>query len=119
MEPSKFAPRSPAGTGIWPTIFMLGYLWQASQPATANVPGNNWPVGGWCEIDIAEFLNGGRNQVNNVVHYNTPGGTNLRPLPFDATTRFMVYRLQWTANSLTWSVDAEDGVGYRTLVHHH
>jgi beta-glucanase (GH16 family) len=37
-------------------------------------------------------------------------------LPFDATTRFMVYRLQWTATSLTWSVDAEDGVGYRTLL---
>jgi beta-glucanase (GH16 family) len=107
--------KEPGGTGIWPTIFLLGYLWQPSQPYTANVAGNNWPVGGWCEIDIAEFLNNLRNQVNNVVHYNVPGGTNLRPLPFDATSRFMVYRLQWTASSLTWSVDAEDGVGYRTL----
>jgi beta-glucanase (GH16 family) len=27
----------------------------------------------------------------------------------------MVYRLQWQANSLVWSVDPEDGTGFRTL----
>jgi beta-glucanase (GH16 family) len=105
----------PGGSGIWPAVFMLGFEWQASQPFTANTLGHNWPVGGWCEVDIAEFLNNARNKVNNVVHYNRAGGTNLRALPFNANTRFMVYRFQWTANSLIWSVDAEDGVGYRTL----
>jgi hypothetical protein len=34
---------------------------------------------------------------------------------FDATTRFMVYRLEWTPGSLIWSVDAEDGAGFRML----
>ena len=27
----------------------------------------------------------------------------------------MVYRLQWAPNSMIFSVDAEDGAGYRTL----
>jgi beta-glucanase (GH16 family) len=105
----------PGGTGIWPAIWMLGFNWQASQPTTANVPGANWPNAGWCEIDIAEFWQNGRSQVNCTVHFNTPGGLHQQSLPFDASTRYMVYRLQWWLNSLIWSVDAEDGVGFRTL----
>ena len=27
----------------------------------------------------------------------------------------MIYRLEWTRSSLIWSVDAEDGRGFRTL----
>jgi beta-glucanase (GH16 family) len=107
--------RPPRGTGIWPVIWMLGYKWQASQPTTANIPGAKWPSDGWCEIDIAEFWQNARNRVNNTVHYNTPGGIHEAALPFDATTRYMTYRLQWSQNSLVWSVDAEDGTGYRTL----
>jgi beta-glucanase (GH16 family) len=107
--------RPPGGTGIWPTIWMLGFEWQASQPATANIPGHQWPKNGWCEIDIAEFWQNARSQVNCTVHFNTPGGLHEQPLPFDATTRFMVYRLQWTPGSLVWSVDAEDGAGFRAL----
>jgi beta-glucanase (GH16 family) len=105
----------PAGTGIWPDIWMLGYKWQDSQPATANIPGANWPSDGWCEIDIAEFWQNDRNSVNCTVHYNVPGGLHMQPLPYDAASRYMVYRLAWSAGSLIWSVDAEDGVGYRTL----
>jgi beta-glucanase (GH16 family) len=107
--------KAPGGVGTWPAIWMLGYQWQASQPFTANIPGNQWPQAGWCEIDIAEFWQGGRNDVNTTVHYTVPGGLHIEALPFDSTTRFMVYRLQWTAGSLIWSVDAEDGAGFRTL----
>lgn len=107
--------KEPGGTGIWPTIWMLGYQWQASQPSTANTPGQNWPVGGWCEVDIAEFWQNSRTTVNNTVHFNVAGGLHLASLPFDATTRYMVYRLEWAQNSMIFSVDAEDGLGYRTL----
>jgi beta-glucanase (GH16 family) len=107
--------KEPGGIGIWPTIFLLGGLWQPSQAATANIPGHDWPNGGWGEVDIAEFLNNNRTQVNNVAHVNQFGGTVLANLPFNATSRFMVYRLQWSAGALVWSVDAEDGVGFRTL----
>jgi beta-glucanase (GH16 family) len=105
----------PGGTGIWPAIWMLGFEWQASQPGTANTPGNMWPHAGWCEIDIAEFWQNARNQVNCTVHFETPGGLHEQALPFDATTRYMIYRLDWGKDSLVWSVDAEDGAGVRTL----
>lgn len=107
--------KEPGGTGVWPTIWMLGYKWQASQPFTANTPEHNWPHDGWCETDIAEFLANHRMQVNNNVHFNVPGGTHENSLPFDATTRFMVYRLQWSKDLMIWSVNAEDGAGYRML----
>jgi beta-glucanase (GH16 family) len=105
----------PGGIGTWPAIWMLGFEWQASQPSTANTPEHQWPHAGWSEIDIAEFMQGERRKVNNTVHYNDAGGTHLQSLPFDATERFMVYRLQWTPESLVWSVDAEDGEGFREL----
>ena len=105
----------PGGVGIWPTMFLLGYKWQASQPATANDPSSNWPHDGWCETDMAEFLDNHRTQMNCVVHYEVAGGRSEQALPFDATKRYMVYRLQWSLNSLIWSVDAEDGAGFRTL----
>lgn len=107
--------KEPAGTGIWPTMFLLGNKWQASQPGSANNPAANGSDQGWGEIDFAEFLQNNRNQVNVVSHVNGFGGTFLAPLPFDATSRFMVYRLDWTPTALTYSVDAEDGVGFRTL----
>lgn len=107
----------PGGTGLWPCIWMLGYQWQGSQPFTANTPEHNWPNGGWWELDIAEFMSGHRTQVNNALHFITANrtGSGEKNLPFDATTRFMVYRLVWTSTSLTWYVDAEDGNGWVTL----
>jgi beta-glucanase (GH16 family) len=107
--------KAPGGVGTWPAIWMLGFEWQASQPFTANVEGHEWPKAGWSEIDIAEFWQGARREVNTTVHFNRPGGLHQQPLPFDATTRFMVYRLQWAPGSLIWSVDAEDGQGFREL----
>jgi beta-glucanase (GH16 family) len=107
--------KAPGGVGTWPAIWMLGFEWQASQPYTANTPGHRGPKAGWCEIDIAEFWQGGRRNVNTTVHYNKPGKLHIQELPFDATTRFMVYRLQWTRGVLIWSVDAEDGRGFRAL----
>jgi beta-glucanase (GH16 family) len=105
----------PGGVGTWPTIWMLGFEWQASQPYTANTPGLQWPNAGWCEIDIAEFWQGGRRTVNTTVHYNRPGRLHIKELSFDATTQFAVYRLEWTQGALIWSVDAEDGKGFRKL----
>jgi beta-glucanase (GH16 family) len=107
--------KAAGGVGTWPVIWMLGFEWQASQPDTANVEGHDWPKAGWSEIDIAEFWQADRNEVNTTVHFNEAGGLHLQPLPFDATTRFMVYRLEWTPASLVWSVDAEDGEGFREL----
>jgi beta-glucanase (GH16 family) len=106
----------PGGIGIWPCIWMVGFEYQTRSLATGNPPEQNWPHAGWSEIDIAEFMSNSRTTVNNQVHFESPNvGPGIKNMPYDATTRFMVYRLQWAAGSMTWSVDAEDGVGYRTL----
>lgn len=106
------------GTGTWPCIWMLGWQWQASQPFNANTPGQNWPHDGWNEIDIAEFGQGfDRSHVSCQNHFESASaaGSGFFALGFDATTRFAVYRLIWTATSLTWQADPEDGGGFRTL----
>lgn len=106
----------PGGTGLWPCIWMLGFEWFASHPFTANTPENNWPHAGWCEVDIAEFMANARSEVNCQIHFESANvGPGIKALPFDASTRFMVYRLQWSAGSMIWSVDAEDGNGFVTL----
>jgi beta-glucanase (GH16 family) len=102
------------GQGVWPCFWMLGENWQASQPYTANGVGENWPVDAWCETDIAEFLAGHRTQVNNIVHYNASHTGGENSLGFDASAQFAVYRLQWSAGSMIWSRDAEDGNGFVT-----
>jgi beta-glucanase (GH16 family) len=106
----------PLGTGLWPLgLWLLGYEWQQNQPDTANIPRQNWPVGGWCEIDVMEQLDNTRSLVNCVVHFGVSGGRHEFSLPFNSDTRFMVYRLEWSLNSLVWKVDAEDGNGFQTL----
>jgi beta-glucanase (GH16 family) len=109
--------KPPSGTGVWPCFWMLGNAWQASQPYTANVAGHNWPnnAQGWWEIDIAEFMLGARTTVNCQAHVGSADSAPQQTLPYNATSRFMVYRLQWSTTSLIWSVDPEDGSGYQTL----
>lgn len=109
-----FRAKLPGGIGIWPDLWLLGNKWQASQPFTADDPAANGADPGWGEIDIAEFWQNSRTTVNNSAHVGSGDGLHIANLPFDATTRFMVYRLIWTSTSLTWQVDAEDGKGFQT-----
>jgi beta-glucanase (GH16 family) len=109
------------GTGTWPCIWMLGNGWQASTPLTADDPTaialTPYGTNVW-EIDIAEFLSGHRTLQNCALHFitNNRGASGEKTIPYDATTRFMVYRLDWTATSLTWMIDPEDGTGWQTLL---
>jgi beta-glucanase (GH16 family) len=111
----EFRAKLPGGIGIWPDLWMLGYRWQASQPLTADDPAANGADPGWGEIDIAEFWQNSRTTVNNSAHVGSPDGLHLANLTFNASTQFAVYRLEWTSSSLIWSVDPEDGLGFRTL----
>ncbi len=109
----EVSAKVPGGIGIWPTIWMLGFEWQASQPHTANKPGHGWPNAGWCEIDIAEFMQGARRKVNTTVHYREQGGTHFMDLTFDAATRSLPSRMDPGCFGL---VRGRRGwKGYRTL----
>jgi beta-glucanase (GH16 family) len=107
----------PGGEGVWPCIWMLGDSWKASQPCTANTPAgyDGWPTGNWWEIDIAEWMSNVWDSMNCTCHYQVPGGF-VTTLPYNATTRFMVYRLVWRPGSAKFFVDPEDGTGFQ-LVH--
>jgi len=112
--------KMPSAAGTWPVIWMLDYQEQGRQPLSADDPGSP----GWnpyAEIDFVEFLTGHRTLVNCQIHYNpgsgqvNPGGEVAIPGGFDASTRFMVYKLDWQLNSAVWSIDPEDGLGFRVV----
>jgi beta-glucanase (GH16 family) len=89
----------PEGTGFWPALWMLG----------SNIVDVPWP--GCGEIDVVEnnganifFEQGSIHSGSDATKvYNFTGGNSV--------TNFHVYDLDWTTNSIIWSVD---GVGYET-----
>ncbi|WP_328965404.1 family 16 glycosylhydrolase [Streptomyces virginiae] len=96
----------PRGQGIWPAFWMLGN----------DLGSVGWPNSG--EIDIMENIGREPNTVHGTVHgpgysgagglgaaYNLPGG---RAFADD----FHVFAVDWSPNSLVWSVD---GTTYKTL----
>ncbi len=115
---ADFRARMPGGTGTWPDLWMLGYGWHPTQAATANDPGS-FPESALGEIDIAEFMFNQRSSVNCQIHYNDgsghvdPGG--IVGISFDATSRFIVYRLDWSPGLAVFSVDYEDGSGFHVI----
>jgi uncharacterized protein (TIGR03437 family) len=99
----------PFGKGVWPAFWMLG-------EDIATVP---WP--GCGEIDIMENFGAFHNNatINNGTPHG-PGFTNVASLsaaytlPIGETVYddYHVYSLQWSQDSLVWSVD---GVAYNTV----
>jgi beta-glucanase (GH16 family) len=109
--------KMPGGTGAWPALWMLDYSVRPHQINSADEPSGS---GFYGEIDFAEFMNNARSSVNCQIHWFPIGTGQVDPggivsLPYDATTRFMVYRLQWTNGSAIFSVDPEDGGGFQTI----
>jgi beta-glucanase (GH16 family) len=111
--------KAPGGTGLWPLFWLLGHEWQASQPSTANTPEHNWPHEGWCELDIMEFLANSRTTNNCAVwFYNGDTGNGSADngnMSVNATSQFIIYRLEWQANLLQWSVSYDDGANFSIL----
>lgn len=97
--------RIPTGRGIWPAFWMLG----------DNFATVGWPECG--EIDIMENVGHQPLEVHGTLHgpgYSGGGGLgatfhsqNGQPFAND----FHIYRVVWTQNSITFSVD---GVNYST-----
>jgi beta-glucanase (GH16 family) len=95
----EWRAKLPAGVGLWPALWMLG----------TNIDSIGWP--GCGEIDVVEndgsdvfFEQGSIHSGTDATQiYDFTGG--------DSVTNFHVYDLDWTSNSITWSVN---GVAYET-----
>ncbi|HET7623729.1 MAG TPA: family 16 glycosylhydrolase [Verrucomicrobiae bacterium] len=103
----EFRAKLPSGTGFWPAIWML----------PQDSPYGGWPNSG--EIDIMENKGQIPNQEGGTLHF---GGANGNDVFFgknynfpigDSVTNFHTYVLDWTTNSISWSVD---GHVYETQV---
>jgi uncharacterized protein (TIGR03437 family) len=99
----------PFGKGVWPAFWMLG----------ENFGTVGWPTCG--EIDIMENFGTFHNDAT--INNGTPHGPGYQDvaalsaayaLPFGETVYddYHVYSIQWSPNSVVWSVD---GVAYNTL----
>ena len=96
----EWRAKLPAGVGMWPALWMMG----------TNINKDPWPKCG--EIDVVENDGANVGFVQGSIHTGTDATqifTNFSS--GDSVTNFHVYDLDWTTNSLTWSVD---GTAYET-----
>lgn len=96
----KFEIRAklPEGRGTWPAIWMLSTDWEYG----------GWPESG--EIDIMEHVGYAQDTVNGTIHtksYNHIIGTEKAGMidVENTSTEFHTYKLEWTEESMIWSVD--------------
>jgi beta-glucanase (GH16 family) len=96
-----------SGAGTWPAIWMLGKnIIEPGAYWSSTFGTTSWPACG--EIDIMEHWGNNQNYVQSAMH--TPssfgsttnyGGQNVA----NASTQFHNYVMEWTANSIVFSVD--------------
>jgi len=97
--------RLSIGQGFWPAFWMLG----------DNIGSVGWPQCG--EIDIMENVGNDPLNVHGTLHGpgysggNGIGATFHSPNGQPFANDFHIYRIVWTPNSITWSVD---GINYST-----
>ena len=94
----EWRSRFPSGVGMWPALWMMG----------TNIVNTPWP--GCGEIDVVEN-NGTPNFEQGSIHSGTDATKVFDFAVGDSVTNFHVYDLDWTSNSITWSVD---GTAYET-----
>jgi beta-glucanase (GH16 family) len=86
----------PKGVGTWPAVWMLG----------SNIGSVGWPKCG--EIDILESVGKNIDQNHSSLHSEGRSGatpdTGVIKVP-NSTTEFHIYKADWTATSIIFSVD--------------
>lgn len=98
----------PVGIGTWPAIWTLGKnisepgaYWQQQGHGTTT-----WPACG--EIDIMEHWGSNQNYVQSALHTPSSSGNTQNHGGRRISTvssEFHVYKLEWTADKMTFSVD--------------
>ena len=88
----------PASAGTWPAIWMLG----------ANFPSVGWPACG--EIDIMEQKGWDKGRISSALHNPSSSGNTINVAETevsDSTSEFHIYTMNWTEQSIDFSVDGE------------
>jgi len=98
----------PTGVGTWPAIWTLGKninesgaYWQQQGHGSVS-----WPACG--EIDIMEHGGSNQNFIQSAMHTPSSHGATVNHGGRTISTvssQFHVYKLEWTANKMTFSVD--------------
>ena len=102
--------RLPEGQGMWPAFWLLGANCNAFGLYGGTV---SWP--GCGEIDVMEMVGGlpdgsGDFTTHGTLHYLNAAGLNPMPShafrnPTRLSADFHVYRVDWTPQGFTWSID--------------
>lgn len=96
-----FRARLPYGPGYWPALWLM----------PDNSPYGKWPACG--EIDVMENQGNYPAVVQGTIHYANTNGDHLQSTALftfpvnDGATNFHTYALEWTTNSISWSVDGK------------
>ena len=96
----EFRAKLPSGQGYWPALWMM--------PEKSVYGG--WPASG--EIDVVENRGSNATTVLGTIHFgglyphhDQSWGPPFRFSDGDSVTNFHVYAVEWTTNSIGWSVD--------------
>lgn len=111
----------PVGAGTWPAIWMLGQninenggYWDATHGTV------NWPACG--EIDIMEHWGSNQNIISSAVHHPINGDFSVGTYSFneqydeDVSQEFHVYAVEWTPESIIFSVDGYNHMSFNPAV---
>lgn len=86
----------PAGTGVWPAIWMLG----------DNITSTGWPSCG--EIDIMEYVGYQPNVVHSAIHTTSSSGNTINSHDYNLATAeedFHIYGIEWSSTQIKFFVD--------------
>lgn len=95
----EFRAKMPQGKGYWPALWLM----------PEHSPYGGWPACG--EIDVMENRGNYPAVVQGTIHYAGTSGEHLQSMgrftfgQNDGVTHFHTYLLEWTTNSISWSVD--------------
>jgi beta-glucanase (GH16 family) len=100
----EFRAKAPSGLGYWSALWML----------PENSAYGSWAASG--EIDVMEIKGAEMNRVFGTIHFggswpkNAQAGAAYKFANGGTASDFHVYQLDWTTNTIGWSVD---GVTYK------
>lgn len=97
----EFRAKLPAGTGLWPAIWML--------PQDMSVYGGEWPICG--EIDIMEYMGSDVDTVLGTLHYGNPWVYNTGYYNLAGGSSFAAdfhdFAMEWLPGEIRWYVDGQ------------